>query len=399
MRPVAMASEPEWDDTLKGYYRTLTSLSELDVSGENAMRLITVQNCVRMRASTFGRLPCHIMEQIGKERNKAEDFYLYEKLLHRPNFWMTAPEFWSMAEAHVSLNGQFLAYKLGLPGRPIIDLIPISPGAIQEITQKDDYSLDYAIRLKKTNEVRHLNQNQVFHLRGMSLDGITGLNPIEYARHAIGKGRASDTHLLNWFTKGLHPSAIVKHPASLNAPGHSNLKAVLKEKYQGLGKDYEFMLIDEGMSIDFPKISYVDAQFLEQMKLNEAQICGLFRVPQMLVASGDKAPTYASAEQFMLFYQMYSIDAPMYEAAIRRDLMTPEEQKRYYAKFEMKALQRGAFKDQMEGFQVGINCEILNPNEARDWLDMNPYEMGDEYRSRTSTVKNDQTRSSQGENP
>jgi hypothetical protein len=41
----------------------------------------------------------------------------------------------------------------------------------------------------------------------------------------------------------------------------------------------------------------------------------------------------------------------------------------------------------MEGFRIGINTEIYSPNEVREFMDMNPYEGGDEYRTRTSTVK------------
>jgi HK97 family phage portal protein len=372
-------------DTYGGYSTT----SGISVSSDTAMRLITVQSCVRLRAATLSRLPCHIMEKSGKEKNKAEDFYLYDKLLNQPNSWMSAPEFWGMAEAHVSTRGNFVAYKAQLPGRPIRELIPIKPGALESIIQNEDYSLDYAVRFKN-GKVKHLNETQVFHLRGMTMDGVTGLNPIEYAREAIGKGLASEKHLGKWFAKGLHPSAVIKHPLQLNAPAYANLKANLKKKYEGLGQDYEFMLIDENQTIEFPTIKLVDAQFLEQMKLTEAQICGLFRVPLMLVAAGDKAATFASSEQFMLFYMMLSIDAPNYESAIRRDLLTDEEKQKYFAKFEMRGLLRGAFKDQMEGLQTAINTEIMNPNEARDILDMNPYVGGEEYRTRTSTVKQDQ---------
>jgi len=41
----------------------------------------------------------------------------------------------------------------------------------------------------------------------------------------------------------------------------------------------------------------------------------------------------------------------------------------------------------MDSFAVGIDKEILNPNECRELLDMNPYEGGDEYKTRTSTMK------------
>jgi len=111
----------------------------------------------------------------------------------------------------------------------------------------------------------------------------------------------------------------------------------------------------------------------------------------MLIQSGDKAPTYASAEQFFLNFSITGItpDCVNYEKTIRRDLLTPEERKKYYAKFNIDGLLRGDFKTRMEGFQIGVNAEILSPNEAREKIDMNPYEGGDEFRTRTSSVKQD----------
>jgi HK97 family phage portal protein len=301
---------------------------------------------------------------------------------------MTAPEFWSMAEAHICLQGNFYAYKLGIEGRPVRELLPLKPGAVTKIEQEEDFSLTYHVRLKD-GTIKPMPSNKFLHLRGLTLDGITGVNPIEYARETIGLGTASVQFLARYFGKGMHPSAILKHPGVLNAPTHSKMKKNFKEKYASLGKSHEFMIIDEAMDITFPQIKLVDAQYLEQMKLTDAQICGLFRVPLMLINGGDKEPTYASAEQFMLFYQMFSIDAPLYEAAIWRDLMNLAEQKKYYAKFELKALQRGSFKEQIEGFAIGIDKEIYNPNEVRALLDMNPRTDpgGEEYRTRTSTVK------------
>lgn len=385
MRPQGMNSEQLRKQIIEIYGGGPTD-SGVTVNSESAMRLITVQNCVRMRSSTLSRLPCHIMEQQGENKEKAVDFYLYEKLLHQPNSWMTAPEFWGMAEAFVSLRGNFVAYKAQVEGRPIRELIPIGPGMLEEITQNEDWTIDYKVRFKN-GDVRHLDETQVLHLRGMTLNGFTGLNPIEYAREAIGKGIASEKHLARWFAKGLHPSAVIKHPLPLNNQAFASRRENLKQRYEGLGVSHEFMLLDEAMEIEFPTIKLVDAQFLEQMKLTEAQICGMFRVPLMLVNGGDKSPTYASAEQFMLFYQMFSIDCGVYESAIRRDLLTAEERKKYYAKFNVNALLRGDFKSRMEGYQIGINSEMLSPNEAREFEDWNPYEGGDEYRTRTSTTR------------
>lgn len=385
LRPRAAITQQQEQMIREIYGGGLTS-SGVSVNSDTAMRLITVQSCVRLRSKTLSRLPCHVMERIGKMKNKAEDFYLYDLLLHQPNSWMTAPEFWAMAEAHVSMTGNFYAYKLGLPGRPVRELVPIKAGAVEEVKQKDDYSLVYHIRLKD-GERRPVPAEKIFHHRDLTLDGIVGMNPIQYARELIGLGLAGEKFLTRFFGNGMHPGAVIKHPLRLNTPAHADLRKGLKEKYEGLGKTHEFMLIDEGMEVEFPSIKLVDAQFLEQMKMTEAQICGLFRVPLMLIGASSSTPTYASAEQFMLFYQMFSVDVSDYESTIRRDLLSPDERKKYFAKFNMRALQRGAFNDQMTGFGTGIDKEFFNPNEVRDWLDLNPYDGGDEFRTRTSTTK------------
>lgn len=370
-------------DTYGGY----STASGISVTSDTAMRLITVQNCVRVRAFTIGQLPLHIMEINGKEKNPAVDYPLYEKLHDQPNSWMTAFDFWAMAEAHIALRGQFIAYK-AMFGDELRALIPINPSLIHQIIQNPDYSIDYEIHFPD-GSVRHLNETQVLHLRGLTLNGYTGVNPIEYARETMGLGLASTQFLGKFFGKGMRPGVVFEHKDVLSAPAFANRKKALKEKYEGLGQHWEMMLIDEGMKATFPEIKLVDAQFLEQMKMSEAQICGLFRVPLMLIQSGDKAPTYASAEQFMLSYSVYGVtpDCVNYEKSIRRDLILAKDRARYFAKFNVNALLRGDFKTRMEGYQIGINSEILNPNECRELEDRNPYDGGDEYRTRTSTVR------------
>lgn len=394
-RPQASSALEQQIRNAIGGYTTSTGVS---VTSDTAMRLTTVQNCVRVRAFTIGQLPCHVMMRNGRIREQAADFYLYEKLHDQPNSWMNAFEFWAMAEANVLLRGNFIVYKAIGTGDEINELIPIPGNMVNQITQNPDYSIDYEINFSN-GDVRHLSNRQVMHLRGLTLNGYSGVSPIEYARETIGLGIASERFLARYFGNGMHPGAIIQHPQSLSAPAHANLRKNLKEKYEGLGKTHELMLIDEGMKIDFPTIKLVDAQFLEQMKMTEAQICGLFRVPLMLVQSGDKAPTYASAEQFMLSYSIYGVtpDCVNYEKSIRRDLLTEEERKRYYAKFNINALLRGDFKTRMEGYQTAINCEVMSPNEARDLEEWNPYDGGNEFRVRTSTVRDTQKKAGEGD--
>ena len=394
MRPMAARklsyhspANDRWYDGSR-FFNVSPTESGMSVNSDTAMRLITVQNCVRMRATTLSRLPCHVMMREGKSRYQATDFYLYEKLHDQPNSWMTSPEFWAMAEAHVCLRGNFYAYKQGIDGRPIQQLIPLKTDAMQKVEQLDDYTLVYHLRMKD-GTVNPLPGDKIFHLRNLTLDGITGANPIEYARETIGRGLASEQFVSRFFGKGLHPGAVIKHPLPLNNQAFKNRREELKARWEGLGKSHDFMLLDEAMDITWPEIKLVDAQFIEQMKLSDAQIAGLFRVPLMLVNEESKSPTYASSEQFLLFYKTFSIDVHVYEAAIRRDLLTPSEKKQYYAKFNFGGLVRGDLKSRYEAYAVGIDKEWLSPNEVRELEDMNPRpdNDGDTYRTRTSTVR------------
>jgi len=358
---------------------------------ETAMRLITVQKCIRFRAATFAQLPIQSFEKLeGDDFREDSQFHARKLLNDRPNSWMDAPFFWSMVETFVCTKGNFIAYKLGIPGRPTLELIPIT-NRVTQIKQNQDYSLTYHVRFSN-GETVELPQNKVIHFRSLcTLDGISGVNPLEYAAEQIGVSRAQVEFLSRYFSKGMHPGAIFKHPLVLDPVTHANKREALRQKYAGLGKSWEMMLIDENMTVEFPKMTLVDAQYLEIMKMGEAEICGLYRVPLVLVQAGDKTPTYNSSEQLDIHYAKHGIapDCRNYEKTSESSLMTEAEREKRYLKFNLDALMRGDFKTRMEGLQVGVNACIMNPNEARKKLDMPPYKGGEIYETRTSTVKQD----------
>ncbi len=401
IRPVASISPRSYGPTNdEWYFPGGAFYGGLPTDNESAMRLITVQNCIRVRAATISQLPCHTFENLGNDDFKeATNFYLYDLLNDQPNSWMQSPIFWAMVETFVCTRGNFIAYKLGLEGRPIRELIPITDKVVK-VEQNKDYSLTYHVRFNN-GDITLVPQNKILHIRGLlTFDGIMGVNPIEYSRETIGLGTSQVEFLGRFFRKGMHPGAIFKHPMTLDPVTHANKHEALRQKYAGLGKSWEMMLIDENMAVEFPKITLVDAQYLEIMKMTEAQICGLYRVPLMLIQSGDKTPTYASAEQFMINYCVVGVspDCRNYEKTIQSDLMTAEERKKYFVKFQLRGLLRGAFKDQMDAFSIAIDKCIMNPDEVRALLEMRPYGgEGKLYKTRTSTTKPDDNKTEKSE--
>ena len=385
IRPVAVSSTLE--SQIREYFGGGSTSSGVAVNSDSAMRLVTVYNCVKVLYNCISQMPCQLMEDVNDVKNKATNHPLYKVISKRPNGWLTASELWGKAIVDVSMRGNFVAFKT-MVGKNVREILPINPDRLQEIKQNPDFSLSYKIAGPNGEAPQDYPQSKVFHIRGLSLDGITGMNPIQYARECIGLGMAGEKFLAQYFGKGMHPGAIVEHPLTLSAPNHKNLREALKEKYAGLNNAQDLMLLDEGMKITFPGIKLVDQQFLELMKMTEAQICGMFGVPLILVQAGSTPATYASSVQFKQSFVDFTL-APIavsFESSINRDLLTEAEQNTLYSKFNMGSLLRGNMAERFAAYAIGITNKFMNSNQARALEDWNPREGGDVYENPNTSV-------------
>ena len=381
------------EELLKQYFAGGSSThAGVTVNNDTAMRQATVFACLNIISRSIGQLPCHLHMRQGDRTDKADSHPLYDLLSNQPNEWMTAPEFWGMAALHLAARGNFFALKVKV-GKEIRELIPLAPGVVEKVEQNDHYKLSYYCRFPgKKHTLVEVPAKEIMHLRGMVGNGYMGMNPVHYIRESIGLGLATEEFGARYFGSGTHPGVIFEHPGKFKDDAAARrLRDSLHESYSGLGKAHRTMLLEEGMKAHMITINPEDSQFLETRKYQKMEIVDIFfGMPLTVMASGEKAATYASAEQFSISFIVYALMPWIVniEKAIGRDLLTMNERKAgYYAKFNVNGLLRGSFKDQIEAFVKAINAEIMNPNECRALMDMNPYTGGEEFKTRTSSVR------------
>lgn len=357
------------------------------VTSESAMRQMTVNNCVRVLYNCISQMPCHLIEDINDIKNKAKDHYLFKLIWKRPNSWMTSPQFFGMAIVHICLRGNFYAFKARV-GNKIMALYPLHPDRVQ-VKQNDDWSITYKVNTPQGQ--KDYTQDDILHIRGLSLDGIVGINPIEYARQCVYNGQSSEAFIGSYFAKGMHPGIVLTHPLRLAPQDHANMLAAYKIKYAGMNNAQDAMLVDDGMKIDFPPIKLVDQQFIEQQRFTESQIAGMYGVPLILIQAGSTPATFASSAQFKQSFVDFTI-APIavnFESSIDRDLLTDTEQDTYYFKFNMGSLLRGNMAERFAAYAIGITNKFMNPNQARALEDWNGYDGGDVYENPNTSVNQD----------
>jgi hypothetical protein len=108
-----------------------------------------------------------------------------------------------------------------------------------------------------------------------------------------------------------------------------------------------------------------DAQYVETLKQLDADFCGVFGVPLQLISSQDKAPTYASSEQFSLQFIMYT-GAPLaedFEQEFNKKLFPTEPN--VFCKMDLDSLMRGDSKSQAEVFATLVTHGIIERNIPR----------------------------------
>jgi HK97 family phage portal protein len=355
-------------------YETVTGQT---VSTTRAMQMTTVFACVRVLAESVGMLPCRLVKETGRTRNTATGHRLSKLLSLAPNGYMTSQEFWELLITCLCLRGNFYAYKVFALGN-VVELLPIDPGMV---TPKlgADWSVTYEVKFKN-GETKTLTQDEIWHVRLFTVDGLNGLNPIAYARQAIALGLSTEEHGSRLFTNGAVTSGVLATDQSLTDEAFTRLKDQFHGEHMGVANAHKPMILEMGLNWKPIRLNAEASQFLETRKMQRHEICAVYRVPPHLVASLESA-TLNNMENMGIAFINYAL-VPLLtriEHRIRVGLLNEKDQADHYAKFNTGALLRGDLKGRYESYGKGIQWGILSPNDCRDLEDLNPREGGDVY--------------------
>jgi HK97 family phage portal protein len=359
-------------DPASGYMYSIGGLNS-----ETAMRNSAVYDCVKLLSEDLAKLPLIIYRRLpngGKER--APDNPLFGVLKTSPNSWQTSFEFRQLMQAHLELRGNAFARIIAGRRGAVDQLEPIDPHEVA-VSRNSNGTLIYEIR-HTDKPPEKLTGDEIFHLRGFSLNGLTGISTIGLQYEAINIGLAAQRFQTSLMKNGVRLSGVFTHPGRLSDKSLDNLKDSIRKKYQGSSKAGGFMILEEGMKWTEMSMTMQDAQFLELRKLNRAEIAAIFRVPPHKIGDLDRA-TFSNIEHQSLEYVTDALMARLvrWEQAITRDLIIAKDL--YFAEFLVDSLLRGDLKSRYDAYSVGINCGILNPDEARAFENMNPRPGGDRF--------------------
>jgi HK97 family phage portal protein len=347
------------------------------ITSHRAMQLATVFSCVRVLAESVGMLPCKLYRAEARGRSQVTAHPVAHILQMAPNEYMTAQEFFELLVVCLALRGNFYAYKVVTMGQ-VSELLPLDPGRVTP-RLTEDWQLVYDVNWPD-GRTETLTQAEIWHVRLFTLDGVTGLNPVAYARQAIALGLSTEAHGATLFTNGAVTSGVLSTEQQLSDKAFAHLKQQFDEDYRGLQNAHKPMILEMGLSWKPVSLNMEDSQFLETRKYQRSEIAGLFRVPPHMIGDLERGTFTNIEHQGAEFLNNALVPIlTRIESRVRVGLLKDSERPTHYAKFNTAALVRGDLKARMEAYGKGIQWGMYSPNDCLEMEDMNPREGGDVY--------------------
>ena len=359
------------------------------VTERSAMQMTAVYCCVRILSEAVASLPLQFYRYTddgGKE--KAVEHPLYFLLHDEPNPEMTSFIFRETLMTHLLLWGNAYSQIIRNGKGEVVALYPLMPDRMR--VDRDDHGklyYEYTVYdaddvngrkgTDKTGRMVRLQPADVLHIPGLGFDGLVGYSPIAMAKNAIGLAIATEEYGSKFFANGAAPSGVLEHPGTLKDP--SKVRESWQATFGGSGNANKVAVLEEGMKYTPISISPEQAQFLETRKFQIDEIARIFRVPPHMIGDLEKS-SFNNIEQQSLEFVKYTLDpwVSRWEQAMVRALLTPEEKKKYFFKFNVDGLLRGDYQSRMNGYATARQNGWMSANDIRELenLDRIPAEEG-----------------------
>lgn len=359
------------------------SASGISITTDRALKYSAFWAAVRILSEDMAKLPLGVFEEMPDGSHRpAPEHPVNRVIRYQANPQMSAFTWREVGMAHLVTWGNSYSLKVRDGMGRLRELWPLATDRME--VERDPTTGELRYRYTRVNGTQvDLTQSQVFHVPGLSWDGVQGYSLIKMARETIGLGLATEEHGSRFFSNGVTTNFVLSTDNKLSDDAHKHLDEQVKDDKTGLTKAWEPWVLEEGLKPIPLSMPNDDAQWLETRKHQVTDISRWSRVPLHKLGDLEHAHFTNIEEQ----NQEYADDALMgwagrHEAAYGMQLLGPDwlgAGGRYFTRYTFNALLRANFEKRMTGYATGRQWGWLSANDIRRLEDMDPIEGGDDY--------------------
>ena len=296
-------------------------------SADDAMKIATVFRCVRLLSESVANLPLRYQvrrDDIFQEDTTSQLHYL---LTVQPDKAYNAFDFWVDAVQQMLLYGNAYIVPVISPVTMDYDRLVL---CARRTVSHDIYTDTYTVNDLINGISGTFGEDEIIHLRNMSLDGKSGLSTLTYAAMTTGIARTGDSETLSRFSNGGNVRGIVSNDTTVRGYGEyedEQLSKTARSINERLNLNGENIVSLPGQ-VDFKQtsLSSVDMQFLESRKFTVREICRFFGVHPSFVFD-DTSSNYKSAEMANVAFLSNTLNPILrkIECELQRKLLTQKQ--------------------------------------------------------------------------
>ncbi len=364
------------EDWFKEFGGLMTS-SGATINQTTAMQVTAVMACVRIRSQDIAKLPTTIYRRNPDgSKTEARDHDLF-KIFRRPNDFQTWFEFIEGQQTALLLRGNAYAAVLRNPrGKPLA-MIPINPDWVS-IYESVTGDIFYQVARNTPHLTAMLSSfplripaDDIFHLRGPSLNSLVGISPIGLAAEAIGLARSQERLAANLMGNGARPSGILSTDGKLTPDVIKRLKDQWDSLHSGADRSGKTAILEQGLKWTALTLNSVDLEFIASRKLQVEEICRAFGVSPIKIGVMDSGVGRAFEQiQLAHYADVVHPDIRRWELKLEQYFnLEPELE----VTFDETELLRTDLTSRANAARVLQVSGIATPNESRASFGWNPY--------------------------
>ena len=363
---------------------------------DNALKLSAVYSAISIISNTMSKIPFSVINRFTKK--EVDEPNLYNLLNFQPNDKMNVVDMHKMLWTRDLSQGEFFIYpQRGYRSLAVKELIPLDSVSV---SKSDTGALLYTFTLN--GKEKTVPFSEIIHIKEFTLDGITGISPLEYARQTISTGLNQEQYAKEFYENYGRPADYLKTVNNISdkkitinvKQSDGTTKAVEMsykdymryewEKTHSKGNRFRIAILDNGLDYGtVPQITPEQMQFVSAKTSNVEDIARIFDMAACSFKLGVGKQTYSNNEQGQICYVTDTIVPRLrkWETELTLKLLTKEQRdKGLVIKGNINAELRGDTKARAQWYSTMRSMGVYNPNEIRAFEDMPSMgELGDIY--------------------
>lgn len=341
-----------------------------EITQEMALQIPAVSSCISVIADLVAATPVKLYRESGGQTEEVQGDGRLRLVNDETGDTLNANDFW-----HALVRDYFL----GKGGYAYIRWDGLAVGALYYVDERrvsiqmntDAIYKDYDILVDGKRYYPH----EFLKILRNTKDGAQGHGITEENSIILNTSYNSLRFENSVSRKAGSKKGFLKSKVRLSDDAMTKLKSAFRSMYSNTEEAESVVVLNDGLEWQDAGQSVVEMQLHENKVTNAEEISKLFHIPVTLM-TGNASNASAEGSKIANMAKMAVIPVMRaIETAMNRDMLLESEKGNMYFAFDTKEMLKGTMKERFEAYGIGIDKNILQPDEVRYMEDLRPLGM------------------------